>query len=48
MKKEIVLASKSKRRIELLKGLGMKFKVMPSRVEEEKKRGEDVKNTLFG
>lgn len=40
MRENIILASGSPRRRELLGGLGWKFKVMPSDITEEKKAGE--------
>ena len=41
MKKKIILASASPRRRELLKHLGLTFEVIPSKIEEDVKDGEE-------
>jgi len=41
MKKKIILASASPRRRELLKHLGLTFEVIPSKIEEDVKYGEE-------
>jgi len=44
---KIVLASASPRRAEILRTVGVKFEVMPSRIEEEREPGESPKDYVL-